>query len=155
MKVTFIVAAIILAVIGVQLADWTTKRRARRHLAGRPTRSADEFGREFFPEHAVVASRVRNILGKHLPIDLAALCPDDRPVQDLRMDDLDSMSTVEFVIDIEKEFGIEIPDSDAEALRTVREIVEYIVGRLDQKKNAGDMLVQPTAHHDPRRENMT
>ena len=145
-----IIIAIVLALIGAQLAAWTTERRSRRHLAGRPTRSADEFGREFFPEHAEVASRVRDILGEHLPIDLSGLRPEDRPVQDLLMDDMDSMSAEEFVIDVEKEFGIEIPDSDASALRTVNEIVEYIVRQLEKKKNADDVLVQPTSHQNLR-----
>jgi acyl carrier protein len=133
MNTTFLVVVVILVAAAVLLSDWTTKRRACRHLAGRCSRSSDEFGREFFREHAAVASRIRDILGKHLPIDLAGLCPEDRPVQDLLMDQLDSMSTVEFMIDVEEEFGIEVSDADASKLKTVREIVEYVVRQVDRK----------------------
>jgi len=52
--------------------------------------------------------------------------PNDRFVEDLRMDELDSMSTVEYVIEIEKEFGIEIPDSAAEKMLTFKSVVDYV-----------------------------
>lgn len=44
------------------------------------------------------------------------------------VDDLsaDSLDIVELVMSIEEEFGIEIPDSEAEKITTVRDVVEYI-----------------------------
>ena len=44
------------------------------------------------------------------------------------MDDLgaDSLDTVELIIQLEEEFGIEIPDEDAEKITTVGAAVEYI-----------------------------
>ena len=44
------------------------------------------------------------------------------------VDDLgaDSLDTVELVMQLEEEFGIEIPDEDAESLTTVQKVVEYI-----------------------------
>lgn len=44
------------------------------------------------------------------------------------MDDLgaDSLDTVELIMQLEEEFGIEIPDEDAENITTVGKAVEYI-----------------------------
>ena len=44
------------------------------------------------------------------------------------MDDLgaDSLDTVELIMQLEEEFGIEIPDEDAEKITTVGAAVEYI-----------------------------
>lgn len=44
------------------------------------------------------------------------------------VDDLgaDSLDTVEMVMAFEEEFGIEIPDEDAEKIRTVQNAIEYI-----------------------------
>ncbi|MGH9930902.1 MAG: phosphopantetheine-binding protein, partial [Pyrinomonadaceae bacterium] len=39
-------------------------------------------------------------------------------------------STVEFVIDVEKEFGISIPDAAAEQMRTLRDVVDYVATHL-------------------------
>ncbi len=39
----------------------------------------------------------------------------------------DSLAAVELVLGIEEEFGISIPDSDAQGIKTVRDAVEYIV----------------------------
>ena len=41
-------------------------------------------------------------------------------------DALDSLDTVELVMALEEEFGMEIPDEDAEKLKSVEDVVEYI-----------------------------
>ena len=48
------------------------------------------------------------------------------------MDDLgaDSLDTVELVMALEEEFGIEIPDEDAEKITTVQQAVDYISSHL-------------------------
>ncbi len=38
----------------------------------------------------------------------------------------DSLDTVELVMDLEEHFGVEIPDEDAEKLKTVKDAVDYI-----------------------------
>lgn len=47
------------------------------------------------------------------------------------VDDLgaDSLDTVELIMEFEEEFGIEIPDEDAEKMTTVGAAVEYIDGQ--------------------------
>lgn len=42
------------------------------------------------------------------------------------MDALDSMATVEFILEIEKEFGISIPDTAAETMRTLRDVAQFV-----------------------------
>ena len=48
------------------------------------------------------------------------------------MEDLgaDSLDTVELVMAFEEEFGVDIPDEDADKMRTVGSAVEYIGGKL-------------------------
>ncbi len=43
----------------------------------------------------------------------------------------DSLEIVEFVMNLEEVFGIEIPDTDAEKITTVRSAMEYACARLD------------------------
>jgi acyl carrier protein len=44
--------------------------------------------------------------------------------------DLDSLDTVELTLGLEERFGIEIPDSDLEAVRTVSDAVDLIEAKL-------------------------
>ena len=60
--------------------------------------------------------------------------PPDQPVRDLHMDDLDSLAAEEFIIELEKHFGIKILDADAEQMRTVDEVVRYVIAKVDQKR---------------------
>ena len=45
----------------------------------------------------------------------------------------DSLDTVELVMAFEEEFGIEIPDEDAEKITRVKEAIEYIEGHAKKK----------------------
>lgn len=47
---------------------------------------------------------------------------------------IDSLTTVELVMELEEVFGIEIPDEDAEIMRTVKDVVDYIGRTQDIKK---------------------
>jgi len=57
--------------------------------------------------------------------------PDASFVDDLGADSLD---TVELVMAFEEEFGIEIPDAEAEKITSVKEAVEYIDAHAKSKK---------------------
>ncbi|MGB7511088.1 MAG: acyl carrier protein, partial [Pelodictyon phaeoclathratiforme] len=46
-------------------------------------------------------------------------------------DDLgaDSLDTVELIMELESEFGVQIPDEDAEKIGTVQQAIDYIVNK--------------------------
>lgn len=66
--------------------------------------------------------RVSEVLHEQLGVGLDQVKPDSKLDEDL---DADSLDTVELVMAIEEEFGIEIPDEDCE-FKTVLDIVEYV-----------------------------
>jgi acyl carrier protein len=118
------------SLIGVPLVSLTEKRRALRHMRGRQPRGPSSFAVYFFQgKEVAVAEKMIGVLARHLPVDLSMLHPDDLLVQHLRMDSLDSMSTVEFVFDIEKEFAVTIPDNVAEKILTFRQLVEFVAAQ--------------------------
>jgi acyl carrier protein len=69
------------------------------------------------------AAKVKEIIINELGVDPEKVTPEASFVDDLGADSLD---TVELVMAFEEEFAIDIPDEDAEQLRTVSEAVAYI-----------------------------
>ncbi|WKZ32116.1 MAG: acyl carrier protein [Thermodesulfobacteriota bacterium] len=65
---------------------------------------------------------------KKIIIDQLDVTEDEVTQQASFVDDLgaDSLDTVEMVMAFEEEFGIEIPDEDAEKIKTVQDAIEYI-----------------------------
>ena len=80
---------------------------------------------------ASVAERVIEIVAEQLGVDKEKITPETSFVNDLGADSLD---TVELVMAFEEEFGIEIPDEDAEKITRVKEAVEYIDSHAKSKK---------------------
>ena len=70
-----------------------------------------------------VEQRVKKIVAEQLGVNEAEIKNESSFVDDLGADSLD---TVELVMALEEEFGIEIPDEDAEKITRVKEAVEYI-----------------------------
>ncbi|RMG53393.1 MAG: acyl carrier protein [Acidobacteria bacterium] len=70
-----------------------------------------------------IEEKVKEIIVEELGVDEAEVTPNARFVDDLGADSLD---TVELVMRFEEEFGIEIPDEDAEKILSVRDAIEYI-----------------------------
>ena len=70
-----------------------------------------------------VADRVKKIIVDQLGVEEETVTPEASFVDDLGADSLD---TVELVMELEVEFGIEIPDEDAEKITRVKEAVDYI-----------------------------
>jgi acyl carrier protein len=76
-----------------------------------------------------VEERVKSIIVEQLGVDAEEVKPEASFVEDLGADSLD---TVELIMAFEEEFGIEIPDDEAEKIKTVRDAVTYV------QNNAGD-----------------
>ncbi|MPZ16472.1 MAG: acyl carrier protein [Luteitalea sp.] len=77
-----------------------------------------------------VSERVKAIIVEQLGADEEEVTPDASFVDDLGADSLD---TVELVMAFEEEFGIEIPDDDAEKITRVKEATEYIENHVKEK----------------------
>lgn len=72
---------------------------------------------------ATVDERVKKIIAEQLGVEEDEVTSEASFVEDLGADSLD---TVELVMALEEEFGIEIPDEDAEKILTVGKALDYI-----------------------------
>jgi acyl carrier protein len=70
-----------------------------------------------------VEQRVREIVAEQLERDVNEVTNTASLIDDLGADSLD---VVELVMKMEEEFGIEIPDEEAEKIKTVNDVVKYI-----------------------------
>ena len=70
-----------------------------------------------------ILDRVKKIVVEQLSIEEAEVNEDSSFIEDLGADSLD---IVELIMALEEEFGIEIPDEDAEKIQTVNDAIEYI-----------------------------
>ena len=78
-----------------------------------------------------VEEKVKDIISGQLGVKKDEIKPESSFVDDLGADSLD---TVEVVMALEEEFGIEIPDEDAEKITTVGESVKYIEDKIKAKQ---------------------
>ena len=69
------------------------------------------------------ASKIKDIIEKELGVEREKLTPEASFIEDLGADSLD---IVELVMEFEKEFGLQIPDEDAEKIQSVGDAVTYI-----------------------------
>ncbi|MBN2009580.1 acyl carrier protein [candidate division KSB1 bacterium] len=73
--------------------------------------------------------KVREIVVDQLGVDENEVVDDAHFIEDLGADSLD---TVELVMAFEEEFGIEIPDEDAEKITTVGTAISYLKDKVDE-----------------------
>lgn len=70
-----------------------------------------------------MVDRLKQIVAEQLGVEQAAIVPSARFSEDLKADSLD---LVEMIMSLEEEFGVEIPDEDAEKILTVQDAIDYI-----------------------------
>ncbi|KAK2461849.1 hypothetical protein APHAL10511_006312 [Amanita phalloides] len=75
-----------------------------------------------------IQERVLNVFRDFEKVDPAKLTPTASFTKDLGLDSLDA---VEVVLAVEEEFGIEIPDAEADEIATVQEAIDYIAKTPD------------------------
>jgi len=71
-----------------------------------------------------IAEKVKQIIVEQLGVDEGEVTSSASFVDDLGADSLD---TVELVMAFEEQFDLEIPDEEAEKIRTVQDAIDYIV----------------------------
>ena len=70
-----------------------------------------------------IEQRVKGIVEEQLGVKGEQVTPEAKFIEDLGADSLD---TVELVMALEEEFGIEVPDEQAEKLQSVGDVIRYI-----------------------------
>ena len=81
-------------------------------------------------ESMAVQDKITEIIVEQLGVKPEEVVPEASFVDDLGADSLD---TVELVMALEEEFGIEIPDEDAEKIQTVGDAIRYIEEKAGAK----------------------
>jgi len=74
-----------------------------------------------------IEQRLKELIVQQLGVDESAVVPEAKFVDDLGADSLD---LVELIMALEDEYGIEIPDEDAEKIVTVGDALNYLKERL-------------------------
>jgi len=75
-----------------------------------------------------IEAKVKEIVVEQLSVNADDVLPDAKFVEDLGADSLDQ---VELVMALEEEFDLDIPDEDAEKIRTVANAIEFIKSKQD------------------------
>lgn len=71
-----------------------------------------------------ILDKVKELVSKQLSVNEKQVTEQASFIEDLGADSLD---TVELIMSLEEKFDIEISDEDAEKIKTVRQVVEYIL----------------------------
>jgi acyl carrier protein len=98
-----------------------------------PAGSGQEHGKRLIRENqggralATIEERVIEIVAEQMCVDKSQITRESSFINDLGADSLD---TVELVMDFEDEFDINIPEEDAEKIKTVGEAIAYVEAHL-------------------------
>ena len=82
-----------------------------------------------------ITERVTSIIVDKLGVSESEVTPEATFAQDLGADSLD---TVELIMEFEKEFDIQIPDTEAEGIQTVGDAIKYIENANGIKESSGN-----------------
>jgi acyl carrier protein len=78
---------------------------------------------QIFMAEKSIEEKVKDIIVEQLGVNPEQVTPQASFIEDLGADSLD---IVELVMAFEEEFGVEVPDEDAEKLQTVGDVIKYI-----------------------------
>ena len=81
-------------------------------------------------EEKTVEQKVTDIIVEQLGVNPEQVTPKASFIEDLGADSLD---IVELVMAFEEEFGVEVPDEEAEKLQTVQDVIDYIKDKAKQQ----------------------
>ncbi len=84
---------------------------------------ATNTNRTNFMAEKSIEEKVKDIIVEQLGVNPEQVTPQASFIEDLGADSLD---IVELVMAFEEEFGVEVPDEDAEKLQTVGDVIKYI-----------------------------
>ena len=76
----------------------------------------------------MVFEKIKSIIAEQLEVEENSITPETNLMKDLEADSLDA---VEIIMAIEDEFGIEIPDEQAEEFQVVQAIVDYVTNNIE------------------------
>ena len=79
---------------------------------------------------SAVVERVKKMIVEQLGVSESEVVPEAKFIDDLGADSLD---IVELIMALEDEYGLEIPDEDAEKMETVGDAIKYIEDRMSNK----------------------
>jgi acyl carrier protein len=74
-----------------------------------------------------IEDKVKKIIEEKLSVNADQITNDAKFAEDLKADSLD---TVELVMALEDEFGLDIPDEEAENIKTVQNAIDYITEKM-------------------------
>ncbi len=78
-------------------------------------------------DRADIEKRMNGLLVSELGLDAAKLSPEARFEEDL---EVDSLGVVELLMALEDEFGVSIPDEEAESIGTVGQAVDIVIAKM-------------------------
>jgi acyl carrier protein len=87
------------------------------------TKLVVKHGEERGLDREEILGKIQEITADRLGVDESDVTPDASFREDLEADSLD---LVELIMELEEQFGMEIPDEEAEKITTVEEAVDYV-----------------------------
>ena len=104
--------------------------QTRHFLLAKPCTAEYRGGTNFMADKSI-EEKVKDIIVEQLGVNPEQVTPQASFIEDLGADSLD---IVELVMAFEEEFGVEVPDEDAEKLQTVGDVINYIKERAKPKE---------------------
>ena len=92
---------------------------------------ATNTNRTNFMAEKSIEEKVKDIIVEQLGVNPEQVTPQASFIEDLGADSLD---IVELVMAFEEEFGVEVPDEDAEKLQTVGDVIKYIEDKSSKQQ---------------------